>query len=107
MIASAIVIVIMVIVVVQMAKTRETYIGLEQVIPQARIISQEEGIVEYKGIEFMLGVHDLKKRKHLIESLNLLELQCPCVVDLRFKTQVVIRQEPGLHIKKTGSGNIQ
>jgi len=104
-IASAIVIVIMVIVVVQLTKTRETYITLEQVIPQARIISQEEGIVEYKGIEFMLGVHDLKKRKHLIESLNLLELQGPCVVDLRFKTQVVIRQEPGLHIKKTGSGN--
>jgi hypothetical protein len=97
----------MVIVVVQIAKTRETYITLEQVIPQARIISQEEGIVEYKGIEFMLGVHDLKKRKHLIESLNLLELQGPCVVDLRFKTQVVIRQEPGLHIKKTGSGNTQ
>jgi len=97
----------MVIVVVQIAKTRETYITLEQVIPQARIISQEEGIVEYKGIEFMLGVHDLKKRKHLIESLNLLELQGPCVVDLRFRTQVVIRQEPGLHIKKTGSGNTQ
>lgn len=97
----------MVIVVVQIAKTRETYITLEQVIPQSRIISQEEGIVEYKGIEFMLGVHDLKKRKHLIESLNLLELQGPCVVDLRFKTQVVIRQEPGLHIKKTGSGNTQ
>ncbi|MGB3478081.1 MAG: hypothetical protein WBB67_02860 [bacterium] len=97
----------MVIVVVQLAKTRETYITLEQVISQARIISQEEGIVEYKGIEFMLGVHDLKKRKHLIESLNLLELQGPCVVDLRFKTQVVIRQEPGLHIKKTGSGNTQ
>jgi len=106
-IASAIVIVIMVIVVVQLTKTRETYITLEQVIPQARIISQEEGIVEYKGIEFMLGVHDLKKRKHLIESLNLLELQGPCVVDLRFKTQVVIRQEPGSHIKKTGSGNTQ
>lgn len=97
----------MVIVFVQLFKTRETYITLEQVIPQARIISQEEGIVEYKGIEFMLGVHDLKKRKHLIKSLNLLGLQGPCVVDLRFKTQVVIRQEPGLHIKKTGSGNTQ
>lgn len=97
----------MVIVVVQLAKTRETYITLEQVIPQARIISQEEGIVEYKGIEFILGVHDLRKRKYFIESLNLLELQGPYIVDLRFKTQVVIRQEPGLHIKKTGSGNTQ
>ncbi len=97
----------MVIVVVQLAKTRETYITLEQVIPQARIISQEEGIVEYKGIEFILGVHDLRKKKHFIESLNLLKLQGPCIVDLRFKTQVVIRQEPGLHIEKTGSGNTQ
>lgn len=97
----------MVIVVVQLAKTRETYITLEQVIPQARIISQEEGIVEYKSIEFILGVHDLRKRKYFIESLNLLELQGPCIVDLSFKTQVVIRQEPGLHIENAGSGNTQ
>ncbi|MGB3341000.1 MAG: hypothetical protein WBB37_05915 [bacterium] len=106
MIACAIVVVIMIIVIVQLVKTRETYITLEEVIPQARILSQDEGIVEYKGIEYILGVHNLEKKKRLIESLDLLNIQGPCVVDLRFKTQVVIKQEPGL-FNKTGSGNTQ
>jgi hypothetical protein len=100
------VIVIVAIVIVQLVKTRETFIVLEEVIPQARILSQEEGIVEYKGIEYVLGVHDLLRKKRLIESLDLLDIPGPCVVDLRFKTQVVIKQEPGLHNKK-GSGNTQ
>jgi len=104
--ACAIVVVIMIIVIVQLVKTRETYITLEEVIPQARILSQDEGIVEYKGIEYMLGVHNLEKKKRLIESLDLLNIQGPCVVDLRFKTQVVIKQEPGL-FHKMGSGNTQ
>ena len=106
MIASAIVVVIIVIVIVQLMKTKETYITLEEVIPQARILSREEGILEYKGIEYILGVHNLKKKKRLIESLDLLNIPGPCVVDLRFKTQVVIKQEPGLHYK-TGSENTQ
>jgi hypothetical protein len=102
-IASAIVVIIMIIVIVQLTKGKETCIVLEEVIPQARILSQEEGIVEYKGIEYHLGVHDLKKKKQLIESLDLLNIPGPCIVDLRFKTQVVIKQEPVL--KKAGSGN--
>lgn len=106
MIAVAIIVVIAIIVVLQLMKTRETYILLEEVIPQARIISQEEGIVEYKGVEYILGVHDLKKKKQLIESLDLLNIEGSGVVDLRFKTQVVIKQEPGRN-NKTGSENTQ
>ena len=106
MIAGAIIVVIMIIIAVQLMKTKETYITLEQVIPQARILSQEEGIVEYKGIEYILGTHGLVKKKRLIEALDLLNIPGPCIVDLRFKTQVVIKQEPGL-LKKMGSGNTQ
>jgi hypothetical protein len=84
---------------------REKYIVLEEVIPQARIISQEEGIIEYKGIEFICGVNELSQKKHLIELLNLLELQNPCVVDLRFRTQVIVREGPGLQVYRSGSAN--
>jgi len=105
-IAGAIVVVIMIIVIVQLMKTRETFLTLEEVIPQARILSHDEGIVEYRGVEYILGVHNLKDKKRLIESLDLLNVPGPCVVDLSFRTQVVIKQEPGFY-KKTGSENTQ
>ena len=106
MIAGAIVIVILIIITIQLTKAKETYITLEEVIPQARIISHEEGIVEYKGVEYILGINNLTKKKRLIESLDLLNIPGPCVVNLRFKKQVVIKQEPALK-DKTGSGNAQ
>lgn len=106
MIAGAIVVVILIIITVQLAKAKETYITLEEVIPQARILSHEEGIVEYRGVEYILGVTSLVEKKRLIESLDLLNIPGPCVVNLRFKKQVIIIQEPGLK-NKMGSGNTQ
>ena len=106
MIAGAIVVVILIIITVQLAKAKETYITLEEVIPQARILSHEEGIVEDRGVEYILGVTSLVEKKRLIESLDLLNIPGPCVVNLRFKKQVIIIQEPGLK-NKMGSGNTQ
>ncbi len=82
---------------------RKIYITLEEVIPGARIISQEDGIIEYRELQFILGTNNLRKRKYLIELLNLLELESPCIVDLRFDTQVIIKKRPGLN-KQSRSG---
>lgn len=82
--------------VVWLLRHREKYITLEEVIPGAHILSQEEGIIEYNGVQFILGTHDLKTRKYLIRSLNLDALKGPCVVDLRFNTQVIIKGGPNL-----------
>ncbi|MCK4251037.1 hypothetical protein KAX97_06295 [candidate division WOR-3 bacterium] len=92
---------------VGLLKNRDTYICLAEVIPEARIISQEDGIIEYKGIQYILGVNDLKKRKHLIESLRLLDLESPCIVDLRFDTQIIIKNGPGSKKYNQGSKNVQ
>lgn len=86
-------------------KNREIYISLNEVIPQSRIISHEEGIIEYKEVQYILGTNNLKKRKYLIESLNLLDLESSCIVDLRFNTQIIIRKGPGKN--KSGSKNMQ
>ena len=85
---------------------KEHYILLSEVIPRARIISQEEGIIEYDGVQYILGTHGLKKKKHLIESLNLLALEDSFIVDLRFNKQIIIKtikKEP--KSKKLESGS--
>ena len=88
--------------VVWLLRQKEKYITLEEVIPGARTLSQEEGIIEYNGVQFILGTHDLRKRKHLIESLNLIDLDSSCVVDLRFNTQIIIKGGPSLNPYKPG-----
>ena len=92
MIAIAIIITTALILIVYLTKHRESYITLEEVIPGARIISQEEGVLEYKGVQYIIGTHDLKKRKYLIERLNLLDLKGQSIVDLRFDTQVIVKR---------------
>ena len=92
--------------VVWLLRQKERYITLEEVIPGARIVSQEEGIIEYNGVQFILGTHDLKKRKRLIESLKLIDLDSSCVVDLRFNTQIIIRRGPSLYPYKPGPENM-
>ncbi len=96
MIVITIICVMGVISVVWLLRHREKYITLEEVIPGAQIVSQEEGIIELNGVRFILGTHDLGTRKHLIKSLNLDALEGPCVVDLRFNTQVIIKGGPSL-----------
>lgn len=73
-------------------KQKEKYISLTEVIPEAKIISETEGIVEYKGVTYFLGTNDLKKKKELIESLNLLNLENSLEIDLRFSRQIIIRK---------------
>lgn len=68
---------------------------MEEVIPGAHIVSREEGILEYKGIQYVVGVHDLKKRKYLIEYFDLLQLESLTVIDMRFDTQVIIKKGSG------------
>lgn len=102
MIVITILFVASVIAVVWLLRQNEKYITLEEVISGARIVSQEEGIIEYNGVQFILGTHDLKKRKRLIESLRLIDLDSSCVVDLRFNTQIIIKRGPSLNPHKPG-----
>jgi len=75
----------------QIFKHRERYILLSEVIPQGRIISREDGVIEYKGVHYIVGTDDLLRKRHLIESLNLLNLDDSVIVDLRFRNQIIIR----------------
>lgn len=76
-------------------RRRDTYITLEEVIPAGEVISQEEGLVRYKGVKYVLGTNDLKEKKRLIEKLNLLEVEGTLVVDLSYKGQIIIRAKKG------------
>ena len=97
MIIIALVVMIAVVIVIRYTGPREQYITLQEVISGARIISYEEGIIESKGVRFILGTHDLKKRKNIIEYLDLRNLKASCIVDLRFDTQVIIKEGSGIH----------
>ncbi len=66
---------------------------LDEVIPKGKILSQEEGIVEYNNVYYILGTHDLKERKHRLEMLNLIDLEAGYTVDLRFDSQVILRRD--------------
>jgi len=73
----------------------EHYIMLEEVIPEGEVVSEEEGIVEYMGAQYMLGTNDLKMKKHLLEKLNLLEMGESVIVDMRYTGQIIIRNRDG------------
>ncbi len=70
---------------------RDYYILLSEVIPKGKIISEDEGIIEYKGVEYILGTHDLIRKRDLIKSLKLLNLGDYVIVDMRFDKQIIIR----------------
>jgi hypothetical protein len=65
---------------------------LEEVVPKGKILSREEGVIEYNEVYYILGTHDLKERKHRLEILNLLDLEAGYTVDLRFDSQVILRR---------------
>ena len=66
---------------------------LEEVIPEGKILSREEGVVEYNDVYYIMGTHDLKERKYRLEILNLLDLEAGYSVDLRFDSQVILRRD--------------
>ncbi len=68
---------------------------LEDVIPGGEVVSEEEGIIEYKGAQYMLGTNDLKMKKSLIEKLKLLEIGESVIVDMRYAGQIIVRKRNG------------
>lgn len=78
-----------------MLQRRERYIALEDVIPGGEVVSEEEGIVEYKGAQYMLGTNNLKMKKNLLEKLNLLETGESLIVDMRYTGQIIVRNRNG------------
>ncbi|UCD18886.1 MAG: hypothetical protein JSU64_05515 [candidate division WOR-3 bacterium] len=74
---------------------REQYIVLEDVIPGGEVVSEEEGIIEYKGAQYILGTNHLKMKKKLIEKLKLLEIGESVIVDMRYAGQIIVRNRNG------------
>jgi hypothetical protein len=95
-----IVAIIATILVLRLVWNREHYLLLSEVIPQARIVSQEEGIIEYQGVHYILGTHDLKRKQSLIQSLDLLGLKDSFIVDMRFNRQIIIRIDKNLQSRR-------
>jgi hypothetical protein len=73
-------------------KRRINYITLEEVIPSGNVISREEGIIEYKGVQFILGTNDLDTKRYLLNKLSLLTIEDTLVVDLSYHGQIIIRE---------------
>ncbi|MEO0216082.1 MAG: hypothetical protein ABIL70_00260 [candidate division WOR-3 bacterium] len=74
------------------SRQREDYILLNEVIPEANIISQTECILEYRGNIYIIGPGDFKKKKDLIYKLDLVNIPGPVEIDLRYRRQVIIRK---------------
>ncbi len=74
------------------AKDKKQYITLKEVLPEAKIVSETEGIIEYEGKKFILGYNNFKRKKEIINKLKLLELQGSLEIDLRFNRQVIVRE---------------
>jgi hypothetical protein len=66
---------------------------LDEVIPEGEVISREEGIVLYKGVQYVLGTNDLQTKRRLLEKLNLLEVNDNFVVDLSYHGQIILRAD--------------
>lgn len=94
MTAVAILTTISIIFVVIVTRPKERCMALEDVIPEGRIVSQEDGIIEYRSVYYILGNHDLYKRRKLLEKISYNETQGPCIVDMRFNSQIIIRKGP-------------
>jgi hypothetical protein len=73
------------------------YITLKEVIPDARIVSETEGIIEYGGKKFILGQSGFKEKRELINHLHLTEMAGVSEIDMRFDKQIIVR--------KNGFGN--
>lgn len=96
MIVALLLIIVGVVFLFGLLREREEYLVLNEVIPGGEIVSEEDGIVEYKGVQYVLGTNDLKKKKHLLQKLNLLDIEETLVVDLSYSGQIIIRARKGL-----------
>lgn len=76
---------------VSQVEEKGKYITLDEVIPEARIISETEGIIEYNGKKFILGLADLSRKRELINLLRLDTISGYTVVDMRFRRQIIVR----------------
>ena len=84
------------IIIIRLSRHREKFLLLEEILPEANVIDQEEGIVEFKRIRFVLGASNLALRKKLIDSLELYQLSGSFIVDLKYDNQIIIRKESDL-----------
>ena len=91
MIVVLLLIIVTVVFVFGLFKRHNKYISLEEVIPAGEVVSVEEGIVEYKGVQYVLGTNDLEKKRHLLQKLDLLSIEEKSVVDLSYHGQIIIR----------------
>lgn len=94
MIAGIILITIFVILAVMIFRAREHTMLLEEVIPDGRIISHEDGVIAYRGTVYICGTHDLSRRKKLLRAIPPEAIDSLCVVDLRFNSQIIIKKGP-------------
>lgn len=93
MIIPTLVVIIGLVFVVGLTRRTEYFMTLDEVIPRGKILSREEGVIEYNEVYYIMGTHDLRERKHRLESLNLLDLEAGYTVDLRFDTQVILKRD--------------
>jgi hypothetical protein len=93
-IAGVILIIIFLILVISVTRAKKRTIALEDVIPQGRVVTHEDGIVEYQGVYYILGSHDFDRRRRLLGKLPQDAIQSPCIVDMRFNSQIIIKKGP-------------
>ena len=96
MIVALLVMIIIAVFVFGLFRKRINYITLEEVIPSGNVISREEGIVEYKGVQYILGTNDLDKKRYLLNKLSLLAIEDTLVVDLSYHGQIIIRERKAI-----------
>jgi len=76
-------------------RKREQYVTLDEVIPGGTVVSSVDGVVEYKGVRYLLSTNDLRMKKHLLEKMNLMETGETMVVDMRYRGQIILRHSNG------------
>ena len=91
MIAMLLLVIVISVFVFGLFKKRARYITLEEVIPSGKVISKEEGVIEFKGVQYILGTNDLESKRRLLDKLSLLEIEDTLVVDLSYHGQIIIR----------------
>ena len=92
MIALLLLVIVITVFLFGLLRRRAVYITLEEVIPQGTVVSEQEGIVEYKGVQYILGTSDLRAKRNLLNKLNLLEIEDTLIVDLSYHGQIIIRE---------------
>jgi len=85
---------IFIILVVIVTRSRERVMLLEEVLSDGRVISHEDGLIEWRGVYYLFGTHDLHRRWELLQAIPSEAIDSPCVVDMRFNSQIIIKKGP-------------